>query len=49
MTQITIIIIALLAGLALGDATRGGNGPVQKVEPPTQQSLGGGEGGWPGF
>ena len=47
MTQITIII-ALLVSLALGDATRSGISPVQKIEPPTQQS-GVGEGGWPAF
>ena len=49
MTQI-MILIALLAGLALGDAPRGGIDPAQKAETPTQQSLGGGgEGGFPGF
>jgi hypothetical protein len=47
MTQITIII-ALLLSLALGDATRSGNSPVRKVEPPTQQG-GVAEGGWPAF
>lgn len=48
MTQITIII-ALLVSLAFGNATRSGVNPVQKVDAPTQQSLGGGEGGWPTF
>lgn len=47
MTQI-IILIALLAGLALGDPTRSGISPVRKVEPPTQQT-GVAEGGWPAF
>ena len=47
MTQI-MIIIALLASLSLGNATRNGSGTVQKVGLPTQQA-GGGEGGWPAF
>lgn len=60
MAQITIII-ALLAGLVLGDATRGVNPVRNSVSvdsisldkagkvEPPQPQAGGGEGGWPAF
>ena len=49
MAQI-MILIALLAGLAIGDAARGDIDTTRKSETPTEQSVaGGGEGGFPGF